>query len=65
MVSNEIRNCAVALGAIMHQINDEQAAMLRVIKVNLMAAADEAEELETNMVFEPTCCCIGPNTRTR
>ncbi len=64
MVSNEIRNCAVALGAIMHKINDEQAAMLRLIKSNLIAAADAAEELETNMVFGAQCCC-GPNTRTR
>ena len=64
MVSQEVRNCGIALGALMHQVTEEQAAMLRLIKSNLIAAADAAEELETNMVFGGHCCC-GPNTRTR
>ncbi len=46
MVSNEIRNNAAALGVLMHQVTEEQAAMLRLIKTNLVAAADHAEELE-------------------
>jgi hypothetical protein len=46
MVSQEIRNNAAALGVLMHQVSEEQAAMLRLIKTNLVAAADHAEELE-------------------
>ena len=64
MVSQEVRNCGIALGALMHQVTEEQAAMLRLIKSNLIAAADAAEELESNLVFGGQCCC-GPNTRTR
>lgn len=50
MVSQEIRNCGIALGALMHQVNEEQAAMLRLIKTNLVAAADHAEELEQSLI---------------
>lgn len=64
MVSQEVRNCGIALGALMHQVTEEQAAMLRLIKSNLIAAADAAEELETNMVFGGHCCS-GPNTRVK
>lgn len=49
MVSNEIRNNAAALGVLMHQVSEEQAAMLRLIKTNLVAAADTAEELERGL----------------
>jgi len=50
MVSNEIRNCGIALGVLMHQVPDEQAALIRMIKRNLIAAADLAEELEAGLV---------------
>lgn len=50
MVSNEIRTNAAALGVLMHQVNQEQAAMIRLIKTNLVAAADHAEELEQGLV---------------
>ena len=46
MVSQEIRNCGIALGALMHQVTPEQAAMIRLIKANLIAAADMAKEME-------------------
>lgn len=66
MVSNEIRNCGIALGALMHQVTEEQAAMLRIIKTNLVAAADMARELEHNMPCAASKCGLcGPNTRTR
>jgi hypothetical protein len=50
MVSQEIRTNAIALGALMHQVDPEQAAVLRLIKSNLIAAADTAEELERSLV---------------
>lgn len=50
MVSNEIRNNAAALGVLMHQVSEEQAAMLRLIKTNLVAAADTAAELERGLL---------------
>lgn len=74
MVSNEIRNCGIALGAIMHQVTEEQAAMIRLIKSNLIAAADQAKEMESGLVvplFKVNCdgdcklCAAGPNTFKR
>lgn len=50
MVSQEIRTNAAALGVLMHQVNQEQAEMLRLVKTNLVAAADHAEELERSLV---------------
>lgn len=50
MVSQEIRTNAIALGALMHQVDPEQAAVLRLVKTNLIAAADTAEELERSLV---------------
>jgi hypothetical protein len=50
MVSQEIRNCGIALGALMHQVDPEQAAVLRLVKTNLIAAADTAEELEHSLI---------------
>lgn len=50
MVSQEIRNCGIALGALMHQVTEEQAAMIRLIKGNLIAAADMAKEMEQGLV---------------
>ena len=71
MVSQEIRNCGIALGALMHQVPEEQAAMIRLIKTNLIAAADLAKEMERGFVvpgFRISCdgdcnaCASGPNT---
>jgi hypothetical protein len=50
MVSNEIRNNAAALGTLMHQVSNEQAALLRIVRSNLAAAADTAEEMERSFV---------------
>lgn len=50
MVSQEIRTNAAALGVLMHQVTPEQAAMIRLVKTNLAAAADHAEELERGLV---------------
>lgn len=72
MVSQEIRNCGIALGALMHQVTEEQAAMIRLIKSNLIAAADQAKEMESGLMVPPlskiNCdlgcrtCAAGPNT---
>lgn len=50
MVSNEIRNNAAALGVLMHEVSNEQAALIRIVRANLAAAADTAEEMERNFV---------------
>lgn len=50
MVSQEIRNNVAALGVLMHQVSEEQAAMLRLVKANLVAAADTAAELERGLL---------------
>jgi hypothetical protein len=72
MVSQEIRNCGIALGALMHQVTEEQAA---IIKSNLIAAADQAKEMESGLMVPPlfrvNCdgdcriCAAGPNTFKR
>lgn len=54
LVSNEIRNCGIALGNLLPQVTEEQAALLRMIKRNLIAAADSAMELEENLVPKGT-----------
>lgn len=46
MISQEIRTNTMALGAIMHELNEDQAAVIRIIRQNLMAVADLAGELE-------------------
>jgi len=50
MVSQEIRTNAIALGALLHQVGEEQAAVLRLVKSNLVATADHAEELERGLL---------------
>lgn len=46
MLSQEIKTNAMALGALLHEVTEDQAAVLRIIRKNLTAAADLAEELE-------------------
>ena len=75
MVSQEVRNCGIALGALMHSVTPEQAAVIRIIKTNLIAAADMAKELESGLMVPPlfkiNCdgdcrvCAAGPNTFKR
>jgi len=48
--SEQIRNCAIALGALMHDVPDEHAALIRVVRQNLQAAADQAQALERREV---------------
>lgn len=50
MVSQEIRNCGIALDALMHQVAQEQAEIIRIITANLIAAADQAEEMEGGLI---------------
>lgn len=49
MVSNEIRNNVAALGGLLHAVGEEQAAMIRLVRTNLMAVAETAEELERGL----------------
>lgn len=60
-VSNEIRICGIALGNLIPQVTEEQAALLRMIKRNLIAAADSAMDLEAmlvpNQITQPVETC--------
>lgn len=46
MISHEIRTCGIALGALLHEVTEEQAAVIRLIKSSLMDTADMAAEME-------------------
>lgn len=59
MVSSEIRSNSAALGVLMHQVSQDQAELLRIVRANLIAAADDAEELERHLLAPLP---IGPAT---
>jgi hypothetical protein len=46
MLSQEIKTNAMALGALLHEVTEDQAAVIRIVRKNLTAVADLAEELE-------------------
>lgn len=51
MISQEIRSNSLALKGILPQIAPEQAEVVRLIRRNLDAVADYAEELERSEVL--------------
>ena len=51
MISQEIRSNSLALQGILGQIAPEQAEIVRLIRRNLDAVADYAEELERSKVL--------------
>lgn len=51
MISQEIRSNSLALQGILGQIAPEQAEIVRLIRRNLDAVADYAEELERSEVL--------------
>lgn len=46
MLSQDIRNCSIALGTIIHTQDESQAAVLRLVRQQLRELADYAEEVE-------------------
>lgn len=50
MLSEDIKNVRAALGVLAGQVGTEQWAMLKIARDNLMACADQAEELETTVL---------------
>ncbi len=46
MISDEIRNCYLALGEIIHELPPKQAVFVRLIKKCLIKACEDAEQLE-------------------
>lgn len=58
MISNNIKTVHMALGGLLHKVDDETAAVIRLCRKDLMATAEQAEELESVLevpAFEPTC----------
>jgi hypothetical protein len=54
-VSTDINSCAAALGVLAGQVNEEQWAMLRIVRQNLTATAEQVEHMETSLTIpEPT-----------
>lgn len=53
--SDDIATCAAALGVLAGQVNEEQWAMLRIVRQNLTATAEQVEHMETGLTIpEPT-----------
>lgn len=50
MLSEDIKNVRAALGVLAGQVGADQWAMLKIARDNLMACADQAEELETTIL---------------
>jgi len=48
MISQEIKSCCAALGELTHELTDEQAELVRRVRHNLSAAAEDAEVMEAN-----------------
>jgi hypothetical protein len=46
MLGKKIKTNALALGALLHEVTEDQAAVIRIVRTNLMELADLAEELE-------------------
>jgi hypothetical protein len=59
MVSDKIRTNSAALNVLMGQVSQEQAELLRIDHANLVAAAEDVEELERTLVVPQP---IGPAT---
>ena len=50
-VSTDINSCAAALGVLAGQVNEEQWAMLRIVRQNLTATAEQVEHMETGLTI--------------
>lgn len=59
MISQEIRSNSLALKGILPQIAPEQAEVVRLIRRNLDAVADYAEELEHSEVLPAAPAVVG------
>lgn len=65
-VSTDITSCAAALGALAGQVSEEQWALLRAVRQNLTAHAEQVQHMETALIIpEPittmpqTCAAHG------
>jgi hypothetical protein len=54
----------MALGAIMHELNEDQAAVIRIVRQNLMAVADQIEELE-GALYVPIGATVSAEAKRR
>lgn len=52
-VSTDINSCAAALGTLAGQVNEEQWALLRVVRQNLNAHAEQVEHMENGLCVMP------------
>lgn len=48
-VSTDINSCAAALGTLAGQVNEEQWALLRVVRQNLNAHAEQVQHMENGL----------------
>ncbi len=53
MLSREIESCSNALGALLHTVGEEQAAVIRQVRNVLAAAKQDAETMEHFFMANP------------
>lgn len=59
--SDDIATCAAALGILGGHVTEEHWALIRVVRQNLTATAEQVEHMETGLTIpEPT---TGPEAR--
>jgi hypothetical protein len=62
MISSNIKNVHMALGTLLHKVDDEAASVIRLCRSDLMGTIEQAEELESVLLVpgpEPTCTQDG------
>lgn len=53
-VSADINSCAAALGTLAGQVNEDQWALLRVVRQNLNAHAEQVQHMENGLCMMPS-----------
>lgn len=50
MLSQDIESCAVSIDVLAGQVSEEQQAFLRMLQENLRAHAEQARQMENNLL---------------
>lgn len=53
MISDDITSCAAALGSLAGHVDEEHWALLRVVRQNLQAHAEQVKNIEDSMRILP------------
>lgn len=54
MISDDITSCAAALGSLAGHVDEEHWALLRIVRQNLQAHAEQIRNMERGLCIIPT-----------